>query len=48
MRINVGETANEMGEADWQEVGAGTKGYSGADMNILGQHSDTRAARQHE
>ena len=35
VRINVGETANEMGEADWQEVGAGTKGYSGADMNIL-------------
>ena len=24
-----------MQEADWQEVGAGTLGYSGADMNIL-------------
>jgi vacuolar protein-sorting-associated protein 4 len=35
VRINVGSTANQMQEADWQEVGARTLGYSGADMNIL-------------
>merc|ERR1712070_822974 len=35
VKINVGTTANVMEEADWQEVGAGTLGYSGADMNIL-------------
>ena len=35
VRINVGTTANDMQEADWQEVGARTSGYSGADMNIL-------------
>jgi vacuolar protein-sorting-associated protein 4 len=35
VKINVGTTANDMEEAHWQEVGAGTLGYSGADMNIL-------------
>jgi vacuolar protein-sorting-associated protein 4 len=35
VKINVGTTGNDMEEAHWQEVGAGTLGYSGADMNIL-------------
>ena len=46
VRINVGTTANAMQDADWEEVGRGTQGYSGADMQILVRDAMMEPIRQ--